>query len=232
MIIFYVVHVPSSLRKVFSSLRSVLLSFVPSAFSFFHLSSLSSFHLVSFLFSFFFCFLPSFLPFFLPSFLSSFLPFFLPSFLPFFLPSFLSSFLFSFLPCIGSFLFIIFLVMCFNFFWCIFFNASAHSTTTMLGCELIFCRALFHWVRLCVFARPNLTIATPDWFDFLKLKLNPPLVHWTRGKNICLQGWTMLNVTLRPMQRPNEQAPCDNGPVRPKLSWMVAKIMGMRDDKL
>ena len=99
MIIFYFMHVPSSFRKAFSSLRSILLSFVPSAFSFLHPSSLSSF-LSSFLPCFLLSFLPSFLLWFL--FLPSFLPFFLPSF-PFFLPSFLSSFLSSFLPSFLSF---------------------------------------------------------------------------------------------------------------------------------
>ena len=176
MIIFYFVHVPSSFRKTVSSLRSVFLSFVPSAFSFLHPSSLSSF------FSFF-------LPFFFGSsfFLPSFLPSVLSSFLPFFFSFFLSS-------CIGSFLFIIFLMMRFNFFWCILFFLDAFY---------------FFWMHFIVFwcfrpfAGSALTPCHFSWWDMTEHALIKSNMYVVKGR--CLVKSRLVTCFLKKKWIPKPQ---------------------------
>ena len=56
-----------------------------------------------------------------------------------------------------------------------------HATTTLFGCQPIFCETVFHWVGLCVFAGIELTIATPDLFQPSTLPCNEPCMQITNN---------------------------------------------------
>ena len=75
-----------------------------------------------------------------------------------------------------------------------------HATTTLFGCQPIFCETVFHWVGLCVFARIELTIATPDLFQPSTLPCNEPCMqitnndrHVSQGDEHCTWKWPHLS---------------------------------------